>query len=75
MFLQANISGDHWPSLVQEATAEAMKLCFCPLAVLLQALLQFSRKMGARYGESLFIFFLGCFFTLNPPRKLSRNDF
>lgn len=30
----ANISNDHWPSLVQEATTEALKLCFCPLAVL-----------------------------------------
>ncbi|XP_004586254.2 superkiller complex protein 3 isoform X1 [Ochotona princeps] len=45
---RADVSSDHWPSLVQEATTEAMKLCFCPLAVLLQALLQFSRKMGAR---------------------------
>lgn len=55
-FLQANISSDHWPSLVQEATTEALKLCFCPLAVLVQALLQFNRKMGARYEESLYIF-------------------
>ncbi|XP_042711758.2 superkiller complex protein 3 isoform X1 [Chrysemys picta bellii] len=44
----ANISNDHWPSLVQEATTEALKLSFCPLAVLLQALLQYNRKMGAR---------------------------
>uniref|UniRef100_A0A452HAI7 Uncharacterized protein n=1 Tax=Gopherus agassizii TaxID=38772 RepID=A0A452HAI7_9SAUR len=44
----ANISNDHWPSLVQEATTEALKLFFCPLAVLLQALLQYNRKMGAR---------------------------
>uniref|UniRef100_A0A8D1KPE1 Superkiller complex protein 3 n=1 Tax=Sus scrofa TaxID=9823 RepID=A0A8D1KPE1_PIG len=49
----ANISTDHWPSLVQEATAEALKLCFCPLAVLLQALLQFNRKMGARETRRL----------------------
>ncbi|XP_004841751.1 tetratricopeptide repeat protein 37 isoform X2 [Heterocephalus glaber] len=49
----ANISSDHWPSLVQEATAEALKLCFCPLAVLLQALLQFNRKMGARETRRL----------------------
>ncbi|KAG8504314.1 Tetratricopeptide repeat protein 37 [Galemys pyrenaicus] len=49
----ANISNDHWPSLVQEATAEALKLCFCPLAVLLQALLQFNRKMGARETRRL----------------------
>uniref|UniRef100_A0A8C8VLU8 Tetratricopeptide repeat domain 37 n=1 Tax=Pelusios castaneus TaxID=367368 RepID=A0A8C8VLU8_9SAUR len=44
----ANVSNDHWPSLVQEATTEALKLSFCPLAVLLQALLQYNRKMGAR---------------------------
>ncbi|KAM4875328.1 superkiller complex protein 3 [Thomomys bottae] len=49
----ANISSDHWPSLVQEATTEALKLCFCPLAVLLQALLQFNLKMGARETRRL----------------------
>lgn len=49
----ANISGDHWSSLVQEATTEALKLCFCPLAVFIQALLQFNRKMGARETRRL----------------------
>ncbi|XP_053442391.1 SKI3 subunit of superkiller complex protein [Nycticebus coucang] len=49
----ANVSNDHWPPLVQEATTEALKLCFCPLAVLLQALLQFNRKMGARETRRL----------------------
>ncbi|EPQ10979.1 Tetratricopeptide repeat protein 37 [Myotis brandtii] len=49
----ANISNDHWPSLVQEATTETLKLCFCPLAILLQALLQFNRKMGARETRRL----------------------
>uniref|UniRef100_A0A8C0K2B1 SKI3 subunit of superkiller complex n=1 Tax=Canis lupus dingo TaxID=286419 RepID=A0A8C0K2B1_CANLU len=44
---------DHWSSLVQEATTEALKLCFCPLAVFLQALLQFNRKMGARETRRL----------------------
>ncbi|XP_048786478.1 tetratricopeptide repeat protein 37 [Lagopus muta] len=44
----ANVSNEHWPSLVQEATTEALKLSSCPLAVLLQALLQYIRKMGAR---------------------------
>ncbi|XP_014739044.1 PREDICTED: tetratricopeptide repeat protein 37 [Sturnus vulgaris] len=44
----ANVSNEHWPSLVQEATAEALKLSPCPLAALLQALLQYNRKMGAR---------------------------
>ncbi|XP_061231102.1 superkiller complex protein 3-like isoform X2 [Neopsephotus bourkii] len=45
---QANVSNEHWPSLVQEATTEALKLTSCPLATLLQALLQYNRKMGAR---------------------------
>uniref|UniRef100_A0ABM5FT79 Superkiller complex protein 3 n=1 Tax=Pogona vitticeps TaxID=103695 RepID=A0ABM5FT79_9SAUR len=44
----ANISNDHWPSLVQEATTEALKISFCPLGVLFQALLQYTRKMGSR---------------------------
>ncbi|NWR58481.1 TTC37 protein, partial [Bucorvus abyssinicus] len=44
----ANVSDEHWSSLVQEATAEALKLSPCPLAALLQALLQYNRKMGAR---------------------------
>ncbi|XP_028615919.1 tetratricopeptide repeat protein 37 [Grammomys surdaster] len=50
---QADVSGDHWPSLVHEATSEALKVCFSPLAVLLQALLQFNRKMGARETRRL----------------------
>lgn len=49
----ANVSGDHWSSLLQEATSEALKVCFCPLAVFLQALLQFNRKMGARETRRL----------------------
>ncbi|XP_053151889.1 SKI3 subunit of superkiller complex protein [Hemicordylus capensis] len=44
----ANILNDHWPSLVQEAATEALKLSFCPLGLLLQALLQYNRKMGSR---------------------------
>lgn len=44
----AKVSNEHWPSLVQEATTEALKLSSCPLAALLQALLQYNRKMGAR---------------------------
>ncbi|XP_023800448.1 tetratricopeptide repeat protein 37 isoform X2 [Cyanistes caeruleus] len=44
----ANVSDEHWSSLVQEATTEALKLSPCPLAALLQALLQYNRKMGAR---------------------------
>ncbi|KAJ7335765.1 hypothetical protein JRQ81_013706 [Phrynocephalus forsythii] len=44
----SNVSNDHWPSLVQEATTEALKLSFCPLGVLFQALLQYTHKMGSR---------------------------
>ncbi|XP_054254342.1 SKI3 subunit of superkiller complex protein isoform X3 [Indicator indicator] len=44
----ANVSDDHWPALVQEATAEALKLSPCPLASLLQALLQYQCNMAAR---------------------------
>ncbi|KFV71087.1 Tetratricopeptide repeat protein 37, partial [Dryobates pubescens] len=44
----ANVSDDHWPALAQEATAEALKLSPCPLASLLQALLQYQRNMAAR---------------------------
>ncbi|KFQ21828.1 Tetratricopeptide repeat protein 37, partial [Merops nubicus] len=44
----ANVSDEHWPSLVQEATTEALKLSPCPVAALLQALAQYHRKMGAR---------------------------
>ncbi|RMC17980.1 hypothetical protein DUI87_04854 [Hirundo rustica rustica] len=45
---KANVPNEHWPSLVQEATTEALKLSPCPLAALLQALLQYNRKIGAR---------------------------
>uniref|UniRef100_A0A8C7EGZ2 TTC37 protein n=1 Tax=Nothoprocta perdicaria TaxID=30464 RepID=A0A8C7EGZ2_NOTPE len=44
----ANVSDEHWPALVQEATTEALKLSPCPVASLLQALLQYNQKMGAR---------------------------
>ncbi|XP_063151480.1 superkiller complex protein 3 [Candoia aspera] len=44
----ANVLNDHWPSLVQEATTEAMKISFCPLGILFQALMQYNRKMGSR---------------------------
>uniref|UniRef100_A0A3B3SLZ1 SKI3 subunit of superkiller complex n=1 Tax=Paramormyrops kingsleyae TaxID=1676925 RepID=A0A3B3SLZ1_9TELE len=37
-----------WKDLVLEATSEALKLGPCPVALLIQALLQFSLKMGAR---------------------------
>ncbi|NWI14464.1 TTC37 protein, partial [Crypturellus soui] len=44
----AKVSNEHWPALVQEATTEALKLSPCPLAALLQALLQYNHKIGAR---------------------------
>ncbi|KAK1176552.1 tetratricopeptide repeat protein 37-like isoform X1 [Acipenser oxyrinchus oxyrinchus] len=49
----ANVSSSEWKDLVQEATSEALKITFCPLADLLQALLQFSIKMGARETRRL----------------------
>uniref|UniRef100_A0A8C5C3I7 SKI3 subunit of superkiller complex n=1 Tax=Gadus morhua TaxID=8049 RepID=A0A8C5C3I7_GADMO len=38
----------HWNELVLEATSEALKLASSSMALLLQALLQFATKMGAR---------------------------
>uniref|UniRef100_W5M043 SKI3 subunit of superkiller complex n=1 Tax=Lepisosteus oculatus TaxID=7918 RepID=W5M043_LEPOC len=49
----AEVSSSEWKDLVQEAIGEALKLASCPLALLLQALLQFSRKMGARETRKL----------------------
>eukprot|EP00062_Callorhinchus_milii_P008557 gi/632951387/ref/XP_007891266.1/ PREDICTED: tetratricopeptide repeat protein 37 isoform X1 [Callorhinchus milii] len=44
---------NRWPSLVKEATGEAQKISFCPLANLFQALLQFIVKLGARETRRL----------------------
>ncbi|KAL2091868.1 hypothetical protein ACEWY4_011666 [Coilia grayii] len=44
----AKVPGSDWQSLVLEATTEALKLGPSPVALLIQALLQFSIKMGAR---------------------------
>ncbi|XP_030628701.1 tetratricopeptide repeat protein 37 [Chanos chanos] len=44
----AGVGGGEWRDLVVEATTEALKLGLSPQARLLQALLQFSIKMGAR---------------------------
>ncbi|XP_078070894.1 superkiller complex protein 3 isoform X1 [Mustelus asterias] len=44
---------NRWISLVKEATGEAQKICFCPLAGLFQALVQFIVKMGARETRRL----------------------
>ncbi|KAJ8380559.1 hypothetical protein SKAU_G00013370 [Synaphobranchus kaupii] len=48
-----NVPGSEWKDLVSEATTEALKLGRCPMALLLQALLQFSLKMGARETRRL----------------------
>ncbi|XP_069747865.1 superkiller complex protein 3 [Narcine bancroftii] len=47
------LQSNRWTSLVKEATNEAQKICFCPLASLFQALLQFIMKMGARETRRL----------------------
>ncbi|XP_038661172.1 tetratricopeptide repeat protein 37 isoform X1 [Scyliorhinus canicula] len=47
------LQNNRWMSLVKEATSEAQKISFCPLAGLLQALLQFIVKMGARETRRL----------------------
>uniref|UniRef100_A0A8C9SRL6 SKI3 subunit of superkiller complex n=1 Tax=Scleropages formosus TaxID=113540 RepID=A0A8C9SRL6_SCLFO len=49
----ASVQGAEWKDLVLEATTEALKLGPCPIALLIQALLQFSIKMGARETRRL----------------------
>lgn len=49
----AGMPGNDWKDLVQEATSEALKLGSSPMALLFQALLQFSIKMGARDARRL----------------------
>nr|XP_056704629.1 SKI3 subunit of superkiller complex protein [Euleptes europaea] len=59
----ANISNDHWTSLIQEATTEGLKLSLCPVGILLQALLQYNRKMGSRETRRMLekvVYQLGC---------------
>ncbi|XP_067885819.1 superkiller complex protein 3 [Heterodontus francisci] len=50
---RVKLQNNRWTSLVKEATSEAQKISFCPLAGLLQALLQFIVKMGARETRRL----------------------
>ena len=45
---KAGVHGNEWNELVLEATSEALKLASSSMALLLQALLQFATKMGAR---------------------------
>ncbi|XP_063309755.1 superkiller complex protein 3 [Pelobates fuscus] len=42
----------HWPALLQEATSEVLKMTSCPLAILLQGIMQFSTK-GSRKTRQL----------------------
>ncbi|KAG5281105.1 hypothetical protein AALO_G00067480 [Alosa alosa] len=51
--MRAKHPGSDWKSLVVEATTEALKLGPSPVALLLQALLQFSTKMEARETRRL----------------------
>ncbi|XP_045562596.1 tetratricopeptide repeat protein 37 [Salmo salar] len=49
----AKVPGDEWKELVLEATTEALKLGPSPVALLVQALLHFATKMGARETRRL----------------------
>ncbi|XP_075693260.1 superkiller complex protein 3 isoform X2 [Rhinoderma darwinii] len=48
----AKIPDTRWPALLQEATSEVLKMTTCPLAILLQGILQFSTK-GSRKTRQL----------------------
>ncbi|XP_066459101.1 superkiller complex protein 3 [Eleutherodactylus coqui] len=48
----AKIPDARWPALLQEATSEVLKMTSCPLAILLQGILQFSTK-GSRKTRQL----------------------
>ncbi|KAM9328956.1 superkiller complex protein 3 [Gastrophryne carolinensis] len=48
----AKIPDTRWPALLQEATSEVLKMTSCPLALLLQGILQFSTK-GSRKTRQL----------------------
>ncbi|XP_073534422.1 superkiller complex protein 3 [Phyllobates terribilis] len=48
----AQVTDIHWPGLLQEATSEVLKMTSCPLALLLQGILQFSTK-GSRKTRQL----------------------
>ncbi|KAE8635771.1 hypothetical protein XENTR_v10002730 [Xenopus tropicalis] len=48
----AKIPDSRWPALLQEATSEVLKMTSCPLALLLQGILQFSTK-GSRKTRQL----------------------
>ncbi|XP_069819036.1 superkiller complex protein 3 [Dendropsophus ebraccatus] len=48
----AKVPDARWPALLQEATSEVLKMTSCPLAILLQGMLQFSTK-GSRKTRQL----------------------
>ncbi|XP_073447000.1 superkiller complex protein 3 isoform X3 [Dendrobates tinctorius] len=48
----AQVPDTRWPALLQEATSEVLKMTSCPLAILLQGILQFSTK-GSRKTRQL----------------------
>lgn len=49
----ADVPGEDWTNLVLEATTEVLKLGSAPVALLFQALLQFTTKMAARETRRL----------------------
>nr|DBA23398.1 TPA: hypothetical protein GDO54_014314 [Pyxicephalus adspersus] len=62
----AKIPDTRWPALLQEATSEVLKMTSCPLALLLQGLLQFCTK-GSRKTRQLLekvVYQTGCSDTI-----------
>lgn len=55
---QAGVPGSEWTSMLLEATTEVLKMASSPVALLLQALLQYVTKMAARSVFVLFPWFL-----------------
>lgn len=45
---QAGVPGNEWTSMLLEATTEVLKMASSPVALLLQALLQYVTKIAAR---------------------------
>ncbi|XP_018416037.1 PREDICTED: tetratricopeptide repeat protein 37 [Nanorana parkeri] len=62
----AKIPDTRWPALLQEATSEVLKMTSCPMATLLQGLLQFCTK-GSRKTRQLLekvVYQTGCSETI-----------
>uniref|UniRef100_A0A8C5M4M7 SKI3 subunit of superkiller complex n=2 Tax=Leptobrachium leishanense TaxID=445787 RepID=A0A8C5M4M7_9ANUR len=62
----ANVPDPRWPALLQEATSEVLKMTTCPLAILLQGIMQFSTK-GSRKTRQLLekvVYQTGCSKTI-----------